>query len=110
MDLEAFFEVVKHFNRTFDAKPDLDLRLKLVQEEVDELIHAHAENDATKIAKEWADVLFVVLGWADAMKIDIAHGLNQVSTKNWMKCQNKDLMTIRADGKVTKPDGDERFT
>lgn len=47
------------------------LRLRLIQEEFDELREALAQQDLEAIAKELADLLYVVYGTAVSSEIDL---------------------------------------
>lgn len=113
MDLLAFNEVVEQFDRTFGSPTDpqalIDLRLDLIKEEASEFDQAINSGDKTKAGKELADLLFVVLGAFDTLGLDLDASLRQVGTKNWAKIQNKEAMKIGPNGKVLKPEGDERF-
>lgn len=61
-------EKVKQFQQLFDTignKPNFDnwqLRVKLIQEELDELKEAFESNDMVEVADAYGDIMFLVLG------------------------------------------------
>ena len=75
------------------------LRRKLIREEVDELIEAMCFEDREAVAKELADVLYVVLPVAFIFDIPIQEVFNRVHDNNMLKLNNA---TIREDGKILK--------
>lgn len=105
------FQAVLEFHRAFDvlvgrapASPDsgvVDLRLKLIREELAELEAAMAEGDLIGIADGLADLLYVVYGTAVSYGIDIRPIFDEVHRSNMAKVGG----TKREDGKVLKPDG-----
>ena len=105
------FEAVLEFHRAFDvlvgrapASPDsgvVDLRLKLIKEELAELEAAMAEGDLIGIADGLADLLYVVYGTAVSYGMDIRPIFDEVHRSNMAKVGG----AKREDGKVLKPDG-----
>lgn len=105
------FEAVLEFHRAFDvlvgrapASPDagvVDLRLKLIKEELAELEAAMAAGDLIGIADGLADLLYVVYGTAVSYGIDIRPIFDEVHRSNMAKVGG----AKREDGKVLKPDG-----
>jgi predicted HAD superfamily Cof-like phosphohydrolase len=101
--------MVAEFHRTFDirtastpAPPDSDtrmLRIRLIQEEFDELRQALAQEDLAGIAKELADLLYVVYGTAVSCGIDLEPVFREVHRSNMSKVNGHK----RADGKWVKP-------
>jgi len=101
--------MVTEFHRAFDvvigpspAVPDAatcTLRVNLMQEEFDELREALAQRDIEAVAKELADVLYVVYGTAVSCGIDMAHVFREVHRSNMSKVGGHK----RADGKWIKP-------
>ncbi len=101
--------MVTVFHRTFDmavgtvpAIPEdatCALRVTLIQEEFDELRHALAHEDVAAVAKELADLLYVVYGTAVACGIDMAPVFREVHRSNMSKIGGHK----RADGKWIKP-------
>jgi len=62
-----------------------DLRLRLIDEEVDELKDAIKNSDTVEIADALADILYVVYGAAGAFGIDIDEIFDMVHTSNMSK-------------------------
>ena len=75
------------------------LRVRLIQEEFDELKEALAKEDLVGIAKELADVLYVVYGTAVSYGIDMEPVFLEVHRSNLSKVGGHK----RADGKWVKP-------
>src|SRR5574341_2388356 len=101
--------MVTEFHRAFDVVvgsspsiPDAGtcaLRVNLMQEEFDELREALAQRDVEAVAKELADVLYVVYGTAVSCGIDMAPVFREVHRSNMSKVAGHK----RADGKWGKP-------
>lgn len=101
--------MVTEFHRTFDiavgtvpAIPEdatCALRVTLIQEEFDELRHAIATQDVAAVAKELADLLYVVYGTAVSCGIDMAPVFREVHRSNMSKIGGHK----RSDGKWVKP-------
>jgi predicted HAD superfamily Cof-like phosphohydrolase len=71
----------------------------LIQEEFDELKHAMAHDDLPAIAKELADLLYVVYGTAVSYGIDMGPVFQEVHRSNMSKIGGYK----REDGKWVKP-------
>jgi predicted HAD superfamily Cof-like phosphohydrolase len=101
--------MVERFHRLFEIvvqhKPGLIdertrvLRERLIQEEFDELKQAMAHQDLPAIAKELADLLYVVYGTAVSYGIDMAPVFREVHRSNMSKIGGYK----REDGKWVKP-------
>ena len=101
--------MVERFHRLFDIvvrhKPGVVdqrtrvLRERLIQEEFDELKQAMAHEDLPAIAKELADLLYVVYGTAVSYGIDMAPVFREVHRSNMSKVGGHK----REDGKWVKP-------
>jgi predicted HAD superfamily Cof-like phosphohydrolase len=76
-----------------------ELRVKLIQEEFDELKEALAVEDLSSIAKEMADLLYVVYGTAVSYGIDLDPIFREVHRSNMSKVGGHK----REDGKWVKP-------
>ncbi|WP_447978667.1 pyrophosphohydrolase domain-containing protein [Candidatus Nitrospira bockiana] len=102
-------QMVAEFHRAFDivanGRPTLPdaatkaLRVRLIQEEFDELKEALAHDDLAGIAKELADLLYVVYGTAVSCGIDMEPVFREVHRSNMSKVGGHK----RADGKWVKP-------
>ena len=75
------------------------LRVRLIQEEFDELKEAMAAGDLAAIAKEMADLLYVTYGTAVSYGIDMEPIFEEVHRSNLSKVGGYK----RADGKWVKP-------
>jgi len=101
--------MVTEFFRAFDIAigpspliPDeatCALRVTLIQEEFDELREALAQRDVEAVAKELADLLYVVYGTAVSCGLDMAPVFREVHRSNMSKVGGHK----RADGKWLKP-------
>lgn len=101
--------MVEEFHRRFEiaigrapSLPDestRQLRLRLIQEEFDELTEAMAGQDLANVAKELADLLYVVYGTAVAYGMDMEPVFREVHRSNLSKVGGYK----RADGKWVKP-------
>ena len=102
-------KMVREFHREFDihvaerpSVPDaktMVLRERLIQEEFDELKEAMKAGNLPGIAKELADLLYVVYGTAVSYGIDMAPVFREVQRSNMSKVGGYK----REDGKWVKP-------
>jgi predicted HAD superfamily Cof-like phosphohydrolase len=102
-------QMVEEFHHTFGlsvesapAIPDdatHELRVRLIQEEFDEVKDALAKQDLTGIAKELADLLYVIYGTAVSYGIDMDPVFREVHRSNLSKVGGHK----REDGKWVKP-------
>jgi predicted HAD superfamily Cof-like phosphohydrolase len=102
-------QMVEEFHRTFDivvaAAPTVPeaatqaLRVKLIQEEFHEVEEAIGRHHLPDIAKELADLLYVVYGTAVSYGIDMEPVFKEVHRSNMSKVGGHK----RADGKWVKP-------
>lgn len=102
-------QMVAEFHQTFDIArepvptiPDEAtrlLRVRLIQEEFDELKDALRERDTVAVAKELADLLYVVYGTAVSCGIDMEPVFREVHRSNMSKVGGHK----REDGKWVKP-------
>ena len=102
-------QMVAEFHRMFDIArasvptiPDETtrrLRVRLIQEEFDELKDALSQRDTVAVAKELADLLYVVYGTAVSCGIDMEPVFREVHRSNMSKVGGHK----RADGKWVKP-------
>ena len=102
-------KMVREFHKEFDihvaespSVPDTKttaLRERLIQEEFDELKEAMKARDLPCIAKELADLLYVVYGTAVSYGIDMAPVFREVQRSNMSKVGGYK----RDDGKWVKP-------
>lgn len=100
--VEAFhskFEILVQTAPTDVNEDTKHLRVRLIQEEFDELKEALATGDLTAIAKEIADLLYVTYGTAVSYGIDMEPIFQEVHRSNMSKVGGYK----RADGKWVKP-------
>ena len=87
--------MVEAFHRNFDIVVNpvptvadgrtRELRVRLIQEEFDELKEALASDDLSSIAKEMADLLYVVYGTAVSYGIEMQPVFREVHRSNMSK-------------------------
>jgi predicted HAD superfamily Cof-like phosphohydrolase len=94
----AFDIIVNHFPTVVDGRTR-ELRVRLIQEEFDELKEAIVAEDLPSIAKEMADLLYVVYGTAVSYGIDMEPVFREVHRSNISKVGGHK----REDGKWVKP-------
>jgi len=100
---------VLHFMRSFvqdmEVVPKIPsdatviLRRELLREETAELLHAIASNNIVDIAKESADLLYVLLGLCNAYGFDLEPVFDEVHRSNMSKVGGR----VSASGKIMKP-------
>ena len=106
------FSKVFHFMHSFGqetlSRPTLphvdlaELRLDLIQEEVDELATAFINQDIVEIADALTDILYVVYGAGHAFGIDLDDCFREVHESNMSKLGADGKPVYRDDGKVLK--------
>ena len=107
--MNASQQMVLEFHQQFDihvaSVPTLPneatecLRIRLIQEEFDELQEALHQKELPSIAKELADLLYVVYGTAVSYGIDMEPIFHEVQRSNMSKVGGYK----REDGKWVKP-------
>ena len=100
--VEAFhrtFNILVNPNPTVVDGQTRELRIRLIQEEFDELREALEGEDLSSIAKEMADLLYVVYGTAVSYGIDMDQVFREVHRSNMSKVGGYK----REDGKWVKP-------
>jgi predicted HAD superfamily Cof-like phosphohydrolase len=99
-------EFHKAFGITYNDTPTLpelsvtDLRLELIEEELDELVEAIGDGDLVAIADALADMKYVIDGAACAFGIDLEPIMEEVHRSNMSKVGGHKS----ASGKWVKPD------
>ncbi len=83
-----------------DITRDQEMRVRLIEEEVTELIDALASGDVVGVADALADIQYVVNGAAIVWGIDLDPVAAEVHRSNMTKRGGK----LREDGKLLKPD------
>src|SRR5215475_4970690 len=93
------FDIVVGTSPVIPDEATCALRMSLIQEECDEVREALAQQDVEAVAKELADLLYVVYGTAVSCGIDMAPVFQEVHRSNMSKVGGHK----RADGKWIKP-------
>jgi len=106
------FELVEDFMLAFGQRvattPQLvdravaELRVSLIEEELDELREAVADNDLVGIADALTDILYVTYGAGLAYGIDLDECFLEVHESNMSKLGEDGKPIYREDGKVLK--------
>ena len=106
------FELVGDFMEAFGQKVEVDptwpdfntreLRLELIQEELDELAQAVDDRDMIQIADALTDLLYVVYGTGHSFGIDLDECFQEVHSSNMSKLGEDGRPIYREDGKVMK--------
>jgi len=109
------FELVGDFMEAFGQEVQLEptwpdfntreLRLELIQEELDELSDAVADRDMIQIADALTDLLYVVYGAGHAFGLDLDECFQEVHSSNMSKLGENGRPIHREDGKVMKGPG-----
>lgn len=109
-----FFKDVKEFQTAVGQNvgtkvefPDGDervLRMKLLREEFEEYNQGEYKNDIENIAKELADIIYIVCGTAVSYGIPLDRVFDEVHRSNMAKLVDGKPIR-RDDGKILKPEG-----
>jgi predicted HAD superfamily Cof-like phosphohydrolase len=98
-EFHRLFSIVVHQTPTVIDEQTRILRERLIHEEFEELKEAMAKNDLFAVAKELADLLYVVYGTAVSYGIDMEPVFREVHRSNMSKIGGYK----REDGKWVKP-------
>jgi predicted HAD superfamily Cof-like phosphohydrolase len=99
--MEAFGQDV-YIEPTWPDFSTRELRLELIQEEVDELGEAMEQRDMVGIADALTDILYVVYGAGHAYGIDLGECFQEVHASNMSKLGEDGKPIRREDGKILK--------
>lgn len=80
------------------------LRMRLLEEEFDEYLEGEQTNDLENIAKELADIIYIVCGTAASYGIPLNEVFDEVHRSNMEKLVDGKPVR-REDGKILKPEG-----
>jgi predicted HAD superfamily Cof-like phosphohydrolase len=80
------------------------LRRKLLKEEVEEYFEGEDKDDLENVAKELADIIYIVCGTAASYGIPLDRVFNEVHRSNMEKLVDGKVVR-RDDGKILKPEG-----
>lgn len=97
-------KMVKQFHRVFqvDLLARKEISSLILDEEYEELQEALEEGDRAAIAKEMAELAYVLWGSADAWGIDLDLAIKLVHESNMTKLGEDGKPIFRHDGKVIK--------
>ena len=109
------FELVGDFMEAFGQSVQVDptwpdfntreLRIELIQEELEELSDAVADRDMVQIADALTDLLYVVYAAGHSFGIDLDECFQEVHSSNMSKLGEDGRPIYREDGKVLKGPG-----
>jgi NTP pyrophosphatase (non-canonical NTP hydrolase) len=81
----------------------VDLYMKLIAEEYEELVEGHKNKDVVEVADACGDLIWVILGMCNSLGINIAPVWQEITTSNMSKTVDGKVIK-REDGKILKPD------
>jgi predicted HAD superfamily Cof-like phosphohydrolase len=88
----------------FPDNSERALRMRLLEEEFDEYNEGEYNNDLENIAKELADIIYIVCGTAVSYGIPLDKVFDEVHRSNMAKLVDGKPIR-RDDGKILKPEG-----
>lgn len=101
-DVEQFMHAMKQIGAFEDEKKLIAFRISLIDEEYAELIEALQWGDHRFIAKEAADLVYVVVGTCVALGIPFDEVFAAVHESNMSKLDDEGNPYLREDGKAMK--------
>ena len=99
--MKTFGQEVKN-KPSFSTEKINQLRISLIQEELDELKEAVANNDLLEVADALTDLLYVTYGAGHAFGIDLDKCFNEVQNSNMSKLGEDGKPIYNEFGKVMK--------
>ena len=99
--MKTFGQEIKN-KPSFSTKKINQLRISLIQEELDELKEAMAKNDLLEVADALTDLLYVTYGAGHAFGIDLDKCFNEVQNSNMSKLGEDGKPIYNELGKVMK--------
>ena len=99
--MKTFGQEIKN-KPSFSTEKINQLRISLIQEEVDELKEAMANNDLLEVADALTDLLYVTYGAGHAFGIDLDKCFNEVQNSNMSKLGEDGKPIYNELGKVMK--------
>ena len=107
-NFEAVGQFMKTFGQEVKTKPELsnykinDLRISLINEELEELKKAIKDNDILEVADALTDILYVAYGAGHAFGINLDKCFNEVQESNMSKLGSDGKPIYNESGKVMK--------
>lgn len=107
-DVESFMiacgQNVKYTpDRVLERSQQQDLYMELIREEFEETKTAYEQGDVVGIADGCADMVWVIMGLASSVGIDMQPVWEEVQSSNMSKTVDGTVIK-REDGKILKPD------
>ena len=99
--MKTFGQEIKN-RPSFSTEKINQLRISLIQEELDELKEAMANNDLLEVADALTDLLYVTYGAGHAFGIDLDKCFNEVQNSNMSKLGEDGKPIYNELGKVMK--------
>ena len=99
--MKTFGQEVKN-KPSFSTEKIKQLRISLIQEELDELKEAMSNNDLLEVADALTDLLYVTYGAGHAFGIDLDKCFNEVQNSNMSKLGEDGKPIYNELGKVMK--------
>ena len=99
--MKTFGQEIKN-KPSFSTEKINQLRVSLIQEELDELKEAMAKNDLLEVADALTDLLYVTYGAGHAFGIDLDKCFNEVQNSNMSKLGEDGKPIYNELGKVMK--------
>ena len=99
--MKTFGQEIKN-KPSFSTKKINQLRISLIQEELDELKEAMTNNDLLEVADALTDLLYVTYGAGHAFGIDLDKCFNEVQNSNMSKLGKDGKPIYNQLGKVMK--------
>ena len=99
--MKTFGQEVKN-KPSFSTEKIKQLRISLIQEELDELKEAMTKNDLLEVADALTDLLYVTYGAGHAFGIDLDKCFNEVQNSNMSKLGEDGKPIYNELGKVMK--------
>ena len=99
--MKTFGQEIKN-QPSFSTEKINQLRVSLIQEELDELKEAMAKNDLLEVADALTDLLYVTYGAGHAFGIDLDKCFNEVQESNMSKLGSDGKPIYNESGKVMK--------
>ena len=99
--METFGQEVKNKSSLSSDKIN-NLRLSLIQEELDELKKSIQDKDIVEVADALTDILYVTYGAGHAFGIDLDKCFNEVQNSNMSKLGDDGKPIYNENGKVMK--------
>ena len=88
----------------FPSADERCLRIRLLEEEFEEYLQGERNDDLENIAKELADIIYIVCGTAVSYGIPLDRVFDEVHRSNMAKLVDGKPVR-REDGKILKPEG-----